>query len=363
MFILTIGSPITFGYNIKILDIERTPFSINSPPMDSLWSIENHEIYDSSRTTDLKTIIWDNGGPSEYGVLILSQFDEVFPFNAQVADDFIFEDSNMEVFGIRWWGNFWGVGEPIDPIDFNIYFYADDGTGNAPTGGGMDNPESTALASYFMQGVSGVNDSGQRFYSVGLPIPFIAMQGEKYWLVIQAVFESLPKWGRVTNEGIDYLSSSKFGCPLLGNPFWMDPGFGDVAWYLTGGINEQPDTPVIDGPINGKIGVEYEYNFSIFDPEGDMMYIRIDWGDGVPGKWDGPFSSGSVINYTHSWSKVGTYIIKAQAKDIYDYESDWGALTVTIPRTRPFIYKFKLLTLFLDRLSISNRILNLLKMY
>ena len=75
----------------------------------------------------------------------------------------------------------------------DITFYADDGTGTSPTGGDMEHPETTALASYFILNVSSVNDSGQRLYSVDLPVPFIALQGEKYWLVTQAVFEDLPK--------------------------------------------------------------------------------------------------------------------------------------------------------------------------
>ena len=64
------------------------------------------------------------------------------------------------------------------------------------------------------------------------------------------------------------------------------------------------------------------------------MHIRIDWGSGTPGKWDGPFPSGSIIKYNYTWRKKGTYTIKAQAQDIYGLESDWGTLTVTMPRSK-----------------------------
>ena len=352
LFIVTIFNPITLGNK----DLSSAG---NGRLINSTWSVEHRYTSYIEDTSDFKSIIWNNGGPTDDWILVLSQLDEVFPFNAQVADDFIFEDEDMEVFGVRFWGNFWGVGQPFDPVDFNMFFYADDGTGNAPTGKGMENPESTALASYFIQDVSSVNDSGQRFYSVDLPTSFIALQGEKYWLVVQAVFEILPKWGRVTNDGTIHLSPSVYGCPLLGNPYWTDLGYGDVAWYLTGGINEPPDEPIIDGPKNGRIGVQYEYNFSISDPEGDSMHIRIDWENG-PGKWDGPFPSGSVVRYNYTWKKKGTYKIRAQTQDIYGLNSDWGELEVTIPRVR-CVQNFPFVRLFEELLKYYPILRNLLR--
>ncbi|MHA2255332.1 MAG: hypothetical protein ACXAAM_04605, partial [Candidatus Heimdallarchaeaceae archaeon] len=36
----------------------------------------------------------------------------------------------------------------------------------------------------------------------------------------------------------------------------------------------------------------------------------------------------------HIWDTKGTYTIKAKAKDTDGYESDWGTLTVTMPRDK-----------------------------
>ncbi len=304
------------------------------PSIDLPLPRGNHNVDNIKCATDLKTIIWNNGAPTEDWVLLLSQLDEVFPFNAQVADDFIFEDCDTEVLGVRWWGNFWGVGEPIDPVDFNIYFYEDNGTGNAPTGSGMENPESTALKSYFIQDVSGVNDSGQRFYSVDLSTPFIALQGEKYWFVVQAVFEFPPKWGWVTNDGTVYLASSVFGCPLLGDPFWANHEYGDMAWYLTGGINNPPSAPTIDGPNSGKVGVELCWTVNSIDSDGDDVYYYVDWGDGSNTGWIGPFPSGSPVEVCHTYGVKGLYKIKVKVKDDYNPEGDWVELEVTIPRNK-----------------------------
>ena len=359
LFTLSALAPITFGTTVKSIDEKEIQpvFSSYNDLIDSAKPMFQHDIRNSNRNSDSKAIIWDNGGPTDDWVLILSQLDEVFPFNSQVADDFIFKYEDTEILGVRWWGNFWGVGDPFDPVDFNIYFYADDGTDNAPTGAGMEHPEDTALESYYIQGVSGINDSGHRFYSVDLPTPFIAYQGEKYWLVVQAIFEILPKWGRVTNDGTIHLASSVFGCPILGEPFWTNLGYGDMAWYLTGGINEPPNAPIITGPVNGKTGEEYQYNFSISDPDADSMHIRIDWGNGIPGKWDGPFPSGSIIKYNYTWKKKGTYTIRAQTMDTYGAMSPWGELTVTMPRYK--IISNSLLQWILERFPLSERLLNL----
>ena len=309
-------------------DIGSLGPSINSPLLS-----ENHIVDNTKCATDLKTIIWNNGAPTEDWVLLLSQLDEVFPFNAQVADDFIFEDCDKEVLGVCWWGNFWGVGEPIDPVDFNIYFYEDNGYGNAPTGNGMENPESTALKSYFIQGVSGVNDSGQRFYSVDLPTPFIALQDEKYWLVVQAVFEFPPKWGRVINDGTIYLTPSVFGCPLLGDPFWANHEYGDMAWYLTGGINNPPSAPTIDGASSGKPGLSYDYVFNSIDPDGDDVKYIINWG-GNTSDTTAFNPSGTNVTVSHTWTTKGTYTISAVAEDEYGLTSPEATKEVTIPRNK-----------------------------
>jgi len=88
------------------------------------------------------------------------------------------------------------------------------------------------------------------------------------------------------------------------------------------GGNEQA-APVIDGPTSGNTGVEYDYTFTTDDPEGDEIWIKIDWGDGDVTGWLGPYDSGEVVTKSHSWDDAGTYSIKAKSKDIW-HESDWS---------------------------------------
>ena len=99
-------------------------------------------------------------------------------------------------------------------------------------------------------------------------------------------------------------------------------------------VNDQPAEPNIDGPPSGNAGEVYEYTFQTTDPDGNQVFYYIDWGDGDTIEWDGPYDSGEQVTFSHSWSTEATYTIRAQAKDVWDYESTWGELEVNMPRHR-----------------------------
>jgi hypothetical protein len=184
------------------------------------------------------SIVWNNYGYSYGSNALASQLDSAYPLNCQVADDFFLEN-DCQVTGVHWWGVFFGGDPPWpNPCDFNIIFYADDGTGNMPTGAGMEDPTSTALAVYFIPQVNGtlVGSSNSWFeYDVFLPIGFTAMANTKYWIAIQAVFPIFPQWGWGTNgPNPDQLHEPVQGFPLLGTPYWTIEGYGDMAFYLFG---------------------------------------------------------------------------------------------------------------------------------
>ena len=106
---------------------------------------------------------------------------------------------------------------------------------------------------------------------------------------------------------------------------WSDPL---IVTILT---DRPPNTPSIAGPPQGKPGVSYLYTFSSTDLDGDMVYYYIDWGDNQTSEWVGPYQSGATATVTHQWAEKGTYTIQAKAKDVFDVESDWASLEVTMP--------------------------------
>jgi len=97
------------------------------------------------------------------------------------------------------------------------------------------------------------------------------------------------------------------------------------------GAPREPEIPTIEGPVNGKIKTIYNYTFLTTDLQGNDIFYYIDWGDGQSENWVGPYGSDEQVLIGHTWSKRGSYLIKAKAKDIYDFESDWGTLSVKMP--------------------------------
>ena len=105
------------------------------------------------------------------------------------------------------------------------------------------------------------------------------------------------------------------------------------------------------------MGVEYQYNFSLSDPDDDSMYLRVDWENGTPGPWQGPYDSDTTVRLGHTWNEKGTFTIKAKAKDVMGEESPWSELVVTMPRNKATYNS--LFLRFLERFPLLERLLNL----
>ncbi len=90
-------------------------------------------------------------------------------------------------------------------------------------------------------------------------------------------------------------------------------------------LTHPPQIPTITSGANENIvGQESEYKFQATDPDGDQVYLMIDWGDDSEIIWQGPYMSGQQITLKHSWLDDGSYNIKAKCKDIHEYESEWS---------------------------------------
>ncbi len=162
-------------------------------------------------------------------------------------------------------------------------------------------------------------------------------------------------WG--TNWGYQGFFNIEYGALFTG--FYISTVDYDPDSY-----SWSPTPPIINGPNDGAPGIEYFYKFVSEDLEedGDVYYF-IDWGDNTNSDWLGPNISGEEVTINHTWSKTGTYLLMAKAKDTYDHESQWSKVDVTIPRSRTsqynlftnlfsrFINLFPLLRILLHRLG------------
>ncbi len=115
-----------------------------------------------------------------------------------------------------------------------------------------------------------------------------------------------------------------------------------VATYFN---TTPPNMPTIDGPTCGIVGKSYDYTFNATDPDGDDIWYHIWWGDKEIIYIYGPYHSGESITLSYNWTEKGTYNISCKAVDIYDEESDWAYLEVTMPKSKqsvtfPWIHWF-----------------------
>ncbi|MEO0100584.1 MAG: PKD domain-containing protein, partial [candidate division WOR-3 bacterium] len=89
--------------------------------------------------------------------------------------------------------------------------------------------------------------------------------------------------------------------------------------------NNPPHTPRVPaGPLTGRIDSLYIFKTMTTDPNNDSLSYRFDWGDGDTSDWSPWVASGDSVSMSHSWTQIGTYYVKAQAKDINGLTSDWS---------------------------------------
>jgi nitroreductase len=143
--------------------------------------------------------------------------------------------------------------------------------------------------------------------------------------------------------------------------YWQIIAFDDhdastsgLIWSFITSFNYPPNEPKITGPANGKPKIEYDYTFVATDSNMDDLYYYIDWGDETNTGWIGPYHSEEEIIQSHTWSEKGKYNISCKAKDIYNAESNWEFLQITMPRDKTSIdsllFKFVNQFLFLKKL-------------
>ena len=104
-------------------------------------------------------------------------------------------------------------------------------------------------------------------------------------------------------------------------------------------MNSPPNPPVITGPTSGNIDVYYTYNFTITDPDEDIMFnLEINWGDGTESLdcgCDKSWQNGTVVIASHRWKKQNSYGITARVSDSMGQYSNWSEpLLVSMPKQK-----------------------------
>ncbi len=121
--------------------------------------------------------------------------------------------------------------------------------------------------------------------------------------------------------------------------FYQTNLFGDPALRVNT-PNSAPSTPTIDGKKKVQLGETQEFSVMSTDKEGHMVYYLVEWDDRTQSTWLGPYESGDKITVNHTWEKRGSYQLRIKAKDEYGKESDWGALSLSVPKNKSFLQLF-----------------------
>ena len=115
---------------------------------------------------------------------------------------------------------------------------------------------------------------------------------------------------------------------------WIEYTYYDFCFktYTTSESSYSPDIPnVPSGPTILTIGQSATYTTSTTDPDGDQVQYRFYWGDGTFSSWTSLVNSGQSSSMSTAWNSIGTYVVKAQARDSYGSISGWSTgLTVVV---------------------------------
>lgn len=193
-----------------------------------------------------------------------------------------------------------------------------------------------------------INITGPRYGDIGeiLTYTFIAedFDGDDVWIFID--------WDDGSHE--DWIGPINSGEEVEISHAWMEKGYyyikakakdiGDEGnWsdpYLVIIGNEPPDQPIISGRTLGFKGEEYEYKFSTTDPEEDLIFYWVDWGDGSNVTDIGPHESGEEISLSHTWESNGIYFIKAWARDEHGFFGKNSKFILWVPRNKAIHFSY-----------------------
>jgi outer membrane protein assembly factor BamB len=100
---------------------------------------------------------------------------------------------------------------------------------------------------------------------------------------------------------------------------WSEPLEVTLAGDRAPNIVEPPE-----GVSYTDIGTEFSLSARAYDPDGDSVAIRLDWNDGSISDWSSWVARDDSVPFSHVYTSIGAYYVRAQAKDVFGDTSAWS---------------------------------------
>jgi hypothetical protein len=135
-----------------------------------------------------------------------------------------------------------------------------------------------------------------------------------------------PQIGTITpvgSDAVDLTASSVGTATLTAEATYNGTTKSASAAITVVEPNKAPNAPTVTGPASGMVGVSMDFNVSGTDPNNDKVKYIIEWGDGT-NTTGALVDSGTSVKFSHSWSAVGSYGVKAMSTDALGLISVWS---------------------------------------
>ena len=204
---------------------------------------------------------------------------------------------------------------------------------------------------YIGKSAPAISGEGIIYFGIHLGQPGSSTGGE----IIAVNPDGTENWRKkIANKWIDSSPViGEDGSIYIGSAYSM--GIGYLHAFGTQESNEAPEAPGIDGPTEGKINKNYDFEFVSTDPDRNPISFYVNWGDGTSHGWTMDVNTGEFVTLSHKWTSVDDFTITARTRDTFGLESDETEFEIKIsnPRTRTPWMKF------LEMFPITMRLLEL----
>jgi len=213
-----------------------------------------------------------------------------------------------------WQGSSWGAEDyPDDDLGFAVYKYVNGGGGGDDDDDANNPPGKAEMPS----GETWGQTNTQYSYTTSATDP----DGDSMTYQFSWDDGTTSSWGD-SSQSHSWSEADSYNVKARAKDVHGDIGPWSDILVVHISANSPPNTPSApDGPAYG--GLNEYYSFSTFssDPEGDSVSYRFSWGDTAISGW-------GASQQGHTWSKAGSFEVKAQAKDSNGATSAWSSASI-----------------------------------